>query len=82
MSGINFDVIAERQQFVHDRIHQLLGRSAGQICSANRTRKEHVADKNLSFGWFKQNDVAGRVAGTMDHLKLEFADLIFWPSSQ
>src|SRR5260370_8574098 len=55
-------------------MHQLLGRSARQIRSANRTGKQTIADEDFSFVWLEQNDVTGCVSRAMNYLETQLAN--------
>ena len=73
---MNFDVVAERKDFVEKRVHKLFGRAARQICSANRAGKQTVANKNLLLFGLEENNVTGRVTGTMNDLETQLADTV------
>src|SRR5437773_1133812 len=67
--GQYFDIVAERQDLIEQRVHQLLARAAGQISPANRAGKQTVADENLFFLRLEQHHVSRRMSGTMDHFE-------------
>src|ERR1041384_455897 len=76
VAGKNFNFITQRQNFVEERIHQLLGRAAGQVGSTNRSGEQTVANERLHLSGFEQNDVARCVCGTMNHSEPQFAYFI------
>lgn len=69
MTGVHFHVVTQRQNLFEERVHQLLSRTARQICSADGAGKQAIADKNFSFRRLKQHYVSGSMSGTMNHLK-------------
>ena len=73
MTGKNLHVVAERQDLVEERIHQLLSRRAGQISASNRTGKQTVAHKDFHFLRLEQNHVAGSVTRAMNDCESELA---------
>src|SRR5205814_7158215 len=76
MSRINFHIIAERQDFVEERIHQLLTRSARQVSAADRAGEQAIADKDFLLAGLKQHHMSRRMTGTVNHFEIQFADSI------
>ena len=46
MAADELVVVIQSHQFIEDTVEQLLMVSAGQISSANRTLKKHIAHQN------------------------------------
>ena len=63
------DVVAERQQLFLDRGDQRGVVAARQVGAADRAAKQHVADMGEFGGAVVVDDMAGRMAGAMQHLE-------------
>ena len=73
---MDFHIVTQRQDLIEERIHQLLSRAAGQICPANRSGEEAIADEHFSFSRLEQDYVAGCVTGAVNHFEFQLADFV------
>jgi hypothetical protein len=73
---VDFHIIAERDDPVHQRIHQLRARPARQIRPPDGTREETIADEDFPFRIVEEHDMAGRVSGAMQDFEAEFANVV------
>src|SRR5262245_9663714 len=76
VSGIDFDVVPERQNLIEERVHQLFRRPARQVCSSDRTGEQTIAHEHLFISRLKQHNMPLRMAGTMNNYEAEFANLV------
>lgn len=67
--------VGQNVEFVADAVKQVLVVAAGKIGTADTFIKQHIAcDEQLVFG-VVEHDVAGRVAGCVQHIKTVAADM-------
>src|SRR3954466_12853801 len=75
MAADKTDVVAERQQFFGDRPDQRLMAAAGRCGRAGRAVEQHVADVGEAHFLVEEYHAARRMAGTMENVEGQFADL-------
>jgi hypothetical protein len=69
------DMIAERQQLVLDRADQRRVVATGQVGTADRSIEQHVADQCETHLLVGEHHTARRMAGAMQDVESQFADL-------
>lgn len=75
MSRREGDVVTQRQQLGLDGVDQVGMVAAGKVRAADAACEQHVTHEGMARGGFEEDDMAGRVAGAMQHLQLVAADL-------
>src|ERR1700730_1111829 len=69
------DLIAKRQKFVLDRGHQGCVVTAHNVGTPHRTAKQYIAHGGEAIIPVDEDDTAGRMAGAMQHIERQVADL-------
>jgi len=72
------DVVTQREELVLNALDERLVVSARKVSASDRTGKEHVAYQRQPIFRLKEDQMAGGMAGQVDHLK---AAMTAWVSS-
>jgi hypothetical protein len=68
VSGYKADIIPQRKQGVVDGVEELVVVSTREVGAADAALKQNVADKRKLRLPMEEGDVAGSVAGAVEHL--------------
>jgi hypothetical protein len=63
------DIVAQRQQFFLDVADKAGAVAIIEIGAAHAAAEDDVADEGESLGFFDEDDVAGRMAGTVQDIE-------------
>ncbi len=74
VTGNEGRLVAHRPQLRQNRADELLLVAARKVPAADRTFEKNVADERQAGGWMMEDDVPGRVTGTMANIQAELAD--------
>src|SRR3954453_15328503 len=75
MAADKTDIVAERQQLFGDRPDQGGVAAAGQVGAADRAVEQYVADMGEAHFLIEEHHAPRRMAGAMENVEGEFADL-------